>query len=153
MGELLTYGIAWPMFTLSTWLIYSDLTITGKIILAAFFFFSISGLLLKDLKDISGDRKAGLKTFGVVYSPSRLIRYSCYLMMVFYLIILNPIALNYFNTGVLIMIIPFVYFLKHTFIHMHRKKWTLDIGDLKALKSMGYSAYASVFFMGLGAFY
>jgi len=150
MGELVTYGIAWPMYTLSIWLIYSDMTIIGEIVLAAFLFFSISGLLLKDLKDISGDRKAGLKTFGVVFSPSKLVRYSCYFTFMYYFIVLNPITINYFNNGILIMIIPFAYFLKNTFAHMYKKKWTLDAGDLKALKSLGYSAYASVLLLGFG---
>lgn len=151
-GELITYGIAWPMFTLSTWLIYSDLNITGVIMLAAFFFFSISGLLLKDLKDISGDRKAGLKTLGVVYSPSKLIQYSCYLMLIFYSTILNPFTISYSSSGLLIMIIPFGYFLKNTFIHMRIKKWKLDAGDLNALRSMGNSSYLSILFLGLSAF-
>ncbi len=152
MGEFITYGIAWPMYTLSIWLIYSDLTATGLIVSAAFFFFSISVLLLKDLKDISGDRIAGLKTFGVVFSPSKLIRYSCYLMVLYYMVILNPLTLNIFGTGILVMVIPFVYFLKNTFFHMHRKNWVLEIGDLKALKSIGNSILASVIFMGLSAF-
>ncbi len=153
IGELITYGIAWPMYTLSIWLIYSELTITGEIIIVAFFFFSISGLLLKDLKDISGDRKAGLKTFGVVFSPSELIRYSCYLMVMYYFIVLIPITVDHFNNGTLIMIFPFVYFLRNTFFHMYLKNWTLDIGDLKALKSLGYSAYASVLLLGFSTFF
>ena len=148
IGEFITYGIAWPMYTLSTWLIYSDITKSGKIVVTAFFFFSISLLLLKDLKDISGDRKAGLNTFGVVFSPSKLIKYSCYLMVIYYLIVLNPITLDYFNHGILIMIIPFAYFMKNTFLHMQKKNWTLEVGDLKALKSLGYSVYASIFFLG-----
>lgn len=153
IGELVTYGIAWPMYTLSIWLIYSDLNVVGVIISAAFFFFSISVLLLKDLKDISGDRKAGLKTFGVVFSPSILIKYSCYLMILYYLVILNPFTLKFFSIGILIIALPFVYFLKNTFIHMHKKHWTLDIGDLRALKSIGNSIYVSVIFMGLSTFF
>lgn len=153
IGEFITYGIAWPMYTLTIWLIYSEITITGEIIVIAFFFFGISGLLLKDLKDISGDRKAGLKTFGVVFSPSKLIRYSCYLMVIYYFIVLNLIKMDHFNNGIVIMIIPFAYFLKNTFFHMYLKNWTLDIEDIKALKSLGYSAYASVLLLGLSTFY
>ncbi|VVB54529.1 1,4-dihydroxy-2-naphthoate octaprenyltransferase [uncultured archaeon] len=153
IGELVTYGVAWPMYTLSIWLIYSDITITGEIIILAFFFFSISLLLLKDLKDISGDRKAGLMTFGVVFSPSKLIRFSCYLMVVYFFIILNPITMKYFNNGILIMIVPLAYFSKNTFVHMYQKNWILDIGDLKALKSLGISVYASVIFLGLSVFF
>jgi len=153
MGELITYGIAWPTYTLSLWLIYSDLTATGLIVSAAFFFFSISVLLLKDLKDISGDRIAGLKTFGVVFSPSQLIRYSCYLMVLYYLVILNPFTLNFFGAGILVMVLPFIYFLKNTFYHMYKKNWALEIGDLKALKSIGNSILGSIIFMGLSAFF
>ncbi len=152
IGELIAYSIAWPMYILSIWLIFSDLTKTGIIISLAFFFFGISVSLLKDLKDISGDRKAGLKTFGVVFFPSQLIRYSCYLVVLYFFVMLNPFTLNILGTGTLIITLPFVYFLKNTFIHMHKKHWALDAGDLKALKSLGNSIYASVIFMGLIAF-
>ncbi len=151
MGELIAYSIAWPAYTLSVWLVYSDLNSIGIIITVAFFFFNISGLLLKDLKDISGDRKAGLKTFGVVFPPSQLMQYSCYLMALYYLVILNPLTLNLFGAGILVIALPFVYFLKNTF-HIYKKNWTLDIGDLKALKGISNSVYASVIFIGLSAF-
>jgi 4-hydroxybenzoate polyprenyltransferase len=151
MGELIAYSIAWPMYTLSVWLIYSDLNSVGIIITVAFFLFNISGLLLKDLKDISGDRKAGLKTFGVIFPPSQLIRYSCYLMVLYYLVILNPLTLNFFHAGILILVLPFVYYLKNTF-YIYKKNWTLDIGDLKIIKGISKSAYVSVILIGLSTF-
>ncbi len=153
MGEFIAYSIAMPMYTLSVLLVYSSLNSIVIIITIAVFFLSISGLLLKDLKDISGDRKAGLKTFGVVFAPSQLTRYSCYLMVLYYLTMLNPITLNFFGIGILVMVFPFVYFLKNTFIHMYKKNWNLDIGDLKALKSIGNSIFISVIFIGLSAFF
>jgi len=67
IGELIAYSIAMPIYALSIWLVYSDLNPMGLIIIIGVFLFSISGLLLKDLKDISGDREAGLRTFGVVF--------------------------------------------------------------------------------------
>ena len=152
MGELAAYSIAWPMHALIVWLIYSDLNSISITITVAFFFFHISGLLLKDLKDISGDRKAGLKTFGVVFPPSQLIRYSCYLMIVYYLVMLNPFTLNSFGTGILIITLPFVYFLKNTFIYMYKKNWTLGVQDFKAIKCIGNSIYISIIFIGLSAF-
>lgn len=150
IGELITYGVAWPAYTLSIWLIYSDLNATAAMMAAAFFFLGISGLLLKDLKDISGDRQAGLKTLGVAFSSSRLIRCSCFLMVLYYLVLLSPISINLLGINILIVIFPFVYFLKNTFIHMYKKNWALDMGDLKALKSIGVSIYASITFIGLG---
>ncbi len=65
---------------------------------------------------------------------------------------LNPLTLDFFGKDILIVILPFIYFLKNTFVHMSRKNWILDTGDLKALKAIGYSFYASVIFMGLSAF-
>jgi 1,4-dihydroxy-2-naphthoate octaprenyltransferase len=153
IGELIAYSIAMPMFTLSVWFVYSDLNPKGIIITIAIFLSSIAGLLLKDLKDISGDRKTGLKTFGVVFPPSQLIRYSCNIMILYYLIILNPFTLNFFSRGILIMFVPFIYFFKNSFFHMFKKCWILDVGDLKAIKGIGYSVYASVIFFGLSSFF
>lgn len=151
MGELTAYSVSWPMYTLSVWLVYSDLNSIAIIITVAFFFFNISGLLLKDLKDISGDREAGLKTFGVVFPPSQLIRYSCYLMVVYYFTLLNPLSLNSFGMGILIIALPFIYFLRNI-LYIYKKNWSLDVGDLRVLKGIGNSVYASVIFIGLSAF-
>ncbi len=153
IGELIAYSIAMPMYALSIWLVYSDLNPIGVIIIIAVFFFSISGLLLKDLKDISGDKKAGLRTFGVVFHPSQLIRYSCYLMVAYYLVLLNPLTLNYFGIGILIIALPFIYFLKNTVFYMYKKDWTLNMGDSKALKRMGDSIYTSIIFLGISIFF
>jgi hypothetical protein len=35
---------------------------------------------------------------------------------------------------------------------MYNKNWTLDMGDLNAIKSVGHSVYASVFFLGFSIF-
>jgi len=152
IGELITYSIALPMYTLSVWLVYSDLNAKAIIMTIAVFLFSMSGLLLKDLKDISGDKKAGLKTFGVVFPPSKLLKYSCYFMILFYFAFLNPFALKNFSPGILILIIPFTYFLVNTFIPMYRKDWTLCREDFKVVKSMSNSIYASFIFIGMSAF-
>jgi len=153
LGELAAYSIAIPCYTLSIWLVYSDLNSKAIILTIATFFFSISGLLLKDLKDISGDKKAGLKTFGVIFLPSKLMRYSCYLMILFYLVLLNPFSLKAFGPGILIIMTPFIYFLKNTFIHMYKKDWTLDIKDLQAIKCMGNSIFGSFIFIGLSGIF
>lgn len=39
VGELITYSIAYPMYTLSIWLIYSDLNTSGLVLALAFLFF------------------------------------------------------------------------------------------------------------------
>lgn len=149
LGEFITYSITCPMYTLSIWLIYSDLNLKGILISFACLFIGLLVMLLKDLKDISGDRKAGLKTFGVTFLPSQLIKYACYLMVLYYFVMLNPFTLNFFGNGILMMCIPFIYFMKNTFFHMYKKNWALDSGDLKALKGIGISIYSSFIFLGL----
>ena len=122
IGELLTYGIAYPAYTVSIWLIYSDLNISIIALALSFSFFGISGVLLKDLKDISGDRKAGLKTLGVIFSPSKLLFISCFFLILYYFVILDSIVLGIFDKGMLFVIVPFIWFIKEYFLLFPQKK-------------------------------
>jgi len=152
IGELITYGIAYPFFALTIWLIYSDLNISGIALALAFSFLGVSGVLLKDLKDISGDRKAGLQTLGVMFTPSKLLYISCIFLTLYYLVILDSIALKIFSTGMFLVIIPFIWFIKNTFYYFHRKCWKLEVGDFKSIKTMMISTYLSLIVLGVGTF-
>ncbi len=152
IGEIITYGIAYPSYTISIWLIYSDLNISGIALALAFSFIGISGVLLKDLKDISGDRKAGLKTLGVIFTPSKLIYSSCVFLILYYLIIFDSVALKIFNIGMLLIIIPFIWFMKNTFYYFYKKNWKFEIKDVKSIKTMMMSTYLSMIVSGIGAF-
>lgn len=152
MGEFITYGIAYPMYTLSIWLIYSDLNSAGFALALAFLFFGISVVLLKDIKDISGDRKAQLKTFGAIFSPSKLFQFSCIFLFLYYVVILNSIALNIFSRGILLIVIPFFYFIKNTFFHFNKKNWKIEAGDNKQIKAMVATTYVSIIILGVGVF-
>ena len=149
LGEILTYSIAYPAYTMSIWLIFSDSTFKGFILSLITLCFGIAGVLLKDLKDIKGDREAGLKTFGVVFLPSKLIRTSCIFLILYFIIIIYSINLNVFDIKTLIIIIPFFYFLKNTFFHFEMKKWKLENSDYKNIKSMMISTYSSFIVLGV----
>ncbi|MDP2766069.1 MAG: UbiA family prenyltransferase [Candidatus Methanoperedens sp.] len=151
IGEIITYGIAYPFYTLSIWLIYSDLNTSGVALALSFSFLGISGVLLKDLKDISGDRKAGLRTLGVIFTPSKLLNISCIFLILYYLVILDSIALKVYNIGMLLVIIPFIWFLKNTFYYFHKKGWKLEACDFKSIKTMMISTYLSLIALGIGA--
>jgi 4-hydroxybenzoate polyprenyltransferase len=151
IGEIITYGIAYPFYAMSIWLIYSDLNSQGIALSLAFSFLGISGVLLKDLKDISGDRKAGLRTLGVIFSPSKLLNISCIFLILYYLVILDSIALKVYNIDMLLIIIPFIWFLKNTFYYFHKKSWKLEACDFKSIKTMMISTYISLFALGIGA--
>ncbi|MFZ2412123.1 MAG: hypothetical protein WAW23_11175, partial [Candidatus Methanoperedens sp.] len=150
--ELITYGISYPSYALTIWLIYSDLNTSGIALALAFSFLGISGVLLKDLKDISGDRTTGLKTLGVIFAPSKLLYISCIFLILYYLVILDSIALKVFSIGMLLVIIPFIWFIKNTFYHFHRKSWKLEFGDFKPIKTMVTSTYLSLIVLGISTF-
>jgi len=152
VGELVTYIIACPTFTFSIWLIYTDMDVRGLALALIFVFYGISGLLLKDLKDISGDRAAGLKTFGVVFLPSQLLFLSSILLILYYLSIITFTVLEIFNIGSLLVVIPLVLFISGTFTHFHRKGWELEKNDYKPVQNMMLTTYASLFLFGIGNF-
>lgn len=152
VGELITYIVAYPTYILSIWLIYSNLNNAGLALAFAFLFFGISVVLLKDLKDISGDRKAQLKNFGVVFPPSKLFHFSCIFLLIYYIVLLSTAALNILSLGSLLIIVPFFYFVKNTFLHFNKKNWRIEKGDGRQIKVMIASTYASVILLGAGAF-
>ena len=153
IGEIITYGIAYPCYTLSIWLIYTDLNIQGISVALAFTFLGISGVLLKDLKDISGDRKAGLRTLGVIFTSSKLLKASCIFLIIYYIIILDSIVLGILKSRMLLVVIPFIWFMQNTLLYFHKKCWKLEIKDISSIQIMMNSTYLSMIFLGIGAFF
>jgi 4-hydroxybenzoate polyprenyltransferase len=153
LGEFLTYSVAYPIYTLSIWLIYSDINSAAVALAFAFLSFGISVVLIKDLKDISGDRKANLRTFGVVFPPFKLFHYSCIFLFLYYIIILLSIANDIFSGSILLIIIPFFYFIKSTFLHFTRKEWKIGLKDTTQIKTMVISTYISILLLGIGALF
>jgi 4-hydroxybenzoate polyprenyltransferase len=151
VGEFLTYSIAYPMYTLSIWLIYSDISSAAIALALAFLSFGISVVLLKDLKDISGDRKANLRTFGVVFQPSKLFYYSCMFLLLYYIIIVLAISQDIFSGRLLLIIIPFFFFLKSTFFHFAKQEWKIGLKDNAQIKTLVISTYVSILLLGTGA--
>ncbi len=151
-GELLTYGLAYPAYTMSIWLIFSDSFMKGMVLSLIFLCFGIAAVLLKDLKDIKGDREAGLKTFGVIFPPSKLIKFSCRFLIFYFLIIVIATNCRIFNFNSFLIILPFLYLIKNTFIHFQNKSWTIDVGDYNNIKAMMTSVYSSIFILGFANF-
>jgi 4-hydroxybenzoate polyprenyltransferase len=153
IGEIITYGIAFPAYTMSIWLIFSDSLITGLVLSVIFLCFGLAGVLLKDLKDIKGDREAGLRTLGVIFSPSKLIKTACLILIVYFSLIIIATNNDIFSCYSFLVIIPFMYLIKETFIHFQLKNWTLEIGDNKNIKAMILSTYSSLVIMGFANFF
>lgn len=148
--EFITYSIAYPTFILSIWLIFADIDLRGLSLAVIFFFYGISGVLLKDLKDISGDRDAGLMTFGVALSPSRLLYLSSILLIFYYLSIIVSSLLSILSLGSVLVVIPFLFFMVGTFGHFHKKDWKIESEDFKPIQNMMLTTYASLLLLGFG---
>ena len=152
MGEIITYCIAYPAYTMSIWLFFSGSLITGLVLSMIFLCFGIAAVLLKDLKDIKGDREAGLKTFGVIFLPSKLIRTSCKFIIFYFLIIIFASTFRIFEINTLLVIIPFIYLIKNTYLPFHYKNWNIGIGDGNSIKAMIFSTYSSLIILGFANF-
>lgn len=148
MGEIITYCIAYPAYTMSIWLIFSDSLIIGLVLSMVFLCFGIAAVLLKDLKDIKGDREAGLKTFGVIFLPSKLVRSSCIFIIFYFFIIIFASTNSIFEITTLLVIIPFIYLIKNTYLPLHYKNWNIGIGDGNSIKAMIFSTYSSLIILG-----
>jgi len=148
LGELLTYGVAYPAYTMSIWLIFSTSFMKGVVLSLIFLSFGIAVVLLKDLKDIKGDREAGLKTFGVIFPPSKLIKISCRFLIIYFLLIIIATNFRIFNYNSFLIILPFLYLIKNTFIHFQCKNWIIEVGDFNNIKAMMISVYSSIFILG-----
>lgn len=82
--EILAFIIFFPAFFSMLWTIFAPLSLRGLAFSMTMTLFMFSGAFLKDLKDITGDRLAGLKTLGVVFSPETLLKASSTMLIFYY---------------------------------------------------------------------
>jgi len=118
LTELLSFVTFFPSFTLVLWTFFRPVSYTGIALAVTMTFFLLSGTFLKDIRDITGDSKAGLRTLGVVFSTETLVKASFLMLILFYLSIslftvlgfFPPVALSslLFSMGVLYTIKKFV---------------------------------------------
>ncbi len=133
---------------MSIWLIFSDSFMKGVVLSLIFLCFGLAAVLLKDLKDIKGDREAGLKTFGVIFPPSTLIKISCKFLIVYFLLIVIATNFKIFDSNSFLIMVPFLYLLKNTFLHFRSKNWIIEFTDFNNIKAMMVSVYSSIFILG-----
>jgi len=82
--EILSFIVFFPSFTLTLWSFFAPISVRGVFLSLTITFFLLSGTFLKDIKDISGDTLAGLKTLGVVFSPNTLLKTSFTMLFLYY---------------------------------------------------------------------
>lgn len=141
--EVTTYLISIPAFTLLLWTLFAPLSLRCFALAIIMTFFMLSGTFLKDIKDITGDKLAGLKTLGVVFPPESLLKISFILLGFYYLFVsifslsgLFPvfcIASNISSLG-----------LVYTISHFLNNNWNITLESVKPVKVMVFSNLTSL---------
>ena len=86
LTEFLVYLIAVPSYIVLMYALVKNLDLNAMKIAVLFTPLMLSTLFLKDLKDISSDTEAGLKTFGVVFYYKTLIKVFYVFLLIYFLI-------------------------------------------------------------------
>ncbi|MEM0202982.1 MAG: UbiA family prenyltransferase [Archaeoglobaceae archaeon] len=136
--ELLTYLIVTPSFPAILWTFFAPLSTTALAFSSIFALLYLSGVLLKDLKDITEDAIAGYRTLGVVFSPETLFKISASLLVstillipIFSLLSLLPLR----SALTALMLIPVLY----SIFSIKKRNWELSMKTLGAIRIYTFS--------------
>ena len=133
LTELATFVVSYPAFTLLLWTFFEDLNFRSFALSLTVLFFVLFGIFLKDLRDVSGDEKAGLRTLGVVFSPKRLLKLSYTSIIVYYLTVFIFAYLEIYSKVCLVLVLTFI----PTLIYLRsiaRNDWRLSPETLPHFK-------------------
>ncbi len=141
--ELLTFIIAVPTFTLTLWSLFEDINVKAVALSITVTFLMLSGTFLKDIKDTTGDELAGLKTLAVVFSPSKLLKFSVALLWLYYSLILMFILLKIYDNLALLALLPLP-LLSYSTASYFKSSWKISREVMKPLKVMIFSTIISL---------
>ncbi len=141
--ELLTFIIAVPTFTLTLWSMFEKITIRAFALSITLTFLALSGTFLKDIKDTTGDELAGLKTLAVVFSPSKLLKFSVAMLWLYYLSILIFILLKIYDNLALLALLPLP-LLAYSTIDYSKNNWKISPKVVKPVRMMISSTVISL---------
>ncbi len=152
--EILTYVLAYPLFILALWSMFHPVTYRALALAVLMVFLGLWGLFLKDIKDISGDNLAGLKTLAVRFTPLKIFQISLVFLILFYVsITIFAILgffprLSYFCTAFIILPI-------YVLIVLYRNNWEFKSNLVTPLNVMTFGniiALVLLSFFGLVEF-
>ncbi len=106
--ELIAFIVSYVSFTLLLWTFFEDLKVKALSLSLTILFFVLFGIFIKDIRDVSGDEKAGLKTLGVVFEPNVLIKTAYISLFIYYLSILIFTLIGLYNPLTLLSLIPLI---------------------------------------------
>jgi 1,4-dihydroxy-2-naphthoate octaprenyltransferase len=143
LTELLAYIIFAPSISLWLWTIFVPLSSKSFALSTIITFFILFGAFLKDIKDITGDKLAGLKTLGVVFSPETLLKISLFLLGFYYLSISAFSLLGLLPLLCVASVLASIGFI-YTLGHFFGNGWAITPKSIKPLKVVVYSNLISL---------
>jgi 1,4-dihydroxy-2-naphthoate octaprenyltransferase len=149
--EILAFIIFFPAFFSMLWTIFAPLSLRGLAFSMTMTLFMFSGAFLKDLKDITGDRLAGLKTLGVVFSPETLLKASSTMLIFYYfsIVIFSYLELLPFAS---FFSVVFFFGFGYTLSHFYTENWKVSGKSIKPLEVMYYSNLGSLLMLIFSGF-
>jgi len=133
--EVLTYLIAIPSFTSLLWTLFAPLSLKSTVFSIIMTFFGLSTTFLKDIKDITGDRLAGLKTLAVVFSPGYLLKIALSLLTSYYFLILFLSIYGLLPQFCIMSVIASAGLI-YTMWHFISNGWSITLKSLRPIKVM-----------------
>jgi len=153
MTEVLTYVIAVPTFTLTLWSIFDKISIKALALSVSITLLMLSGTFLKDIKDTTSDELVGLKTLAVVFSPSKLLKFSVMMSWLYYLSIIIFIKLDVYDQLDLLALCPAL-LLAYSTSKYQINRWKISPKLVKPIRIMLYSSILSlILFIILGTLF
>lgn len=140
LGEIIVYIISIPAGVFMLYSIVKNPDLEALKVAILLTPLMMSTVLIKDLKDISGDRNAGLKTLGVVFSHESLVKVSSIMFITYFVIGILLFSSNK------IYIVPFVipfFGLIIGLLSLKRHNWTISIHTIKYYNILVFSSLLS----------
>ncbi len=151
VSELLSFMVVYPSFTILLWTFFDYPSIKSIAVALTTLLFVLFGIFIKDMRDISGDEMAGLKTLGVVFTPEKLLKFAVTSIILYYISISVFTLLgiyNYYTAVSLIPLIPTV----HSILNLNARKWIITIDTVTNLKRIILSNMVSLSLLILTGF-
>jgi len=147
--EVLTYVISAPLYVVAVWSFFSSVGIRTFAVAAFMTPFTLSGTFLKDIKDVTGDEMAGLKTLAVLFSPSSLLRISVALLWVYYFEIFIFVIFDIIPVQSILVLVALLGLIYSSYYFINLK-WKISVEIVKFVKIMIYSNILSLLLIALG---
>ncbi len=139
IGEIIVYSLSLPAYLLLLYSVVRDIDIVGLKLLILFFPLLFSGLFIKDLKDITADKSAGLVTLGVRFDPIVLIKVFYSMVIMYYIL-----GFIFYFKSLLALAFILLIVVLYCLFKIKRNEWLIDTATIKYYKLTIYSGIFSL---------